>query len=658
MTDFKTNDNYIIFENNKTLSSRGQKLPERITIPEKTQLPYIDWMKAGWNPRSNIQSEKELFLDTGIKAILEDTGDKKFITTNCTRIEQLIPKEEIKNKKQKEEEKSEIRTSTYKTQTGELYEQVMINGLPMFATIKNGEIQYINQIEEKEITIKPCGGEEIYNNAVILPKGIKEYNDQKELTQDIVNFVKKYDDLHNQLNLIIASHYILLTWIYDDLNTINYLHFIGDYGSGKTRSMDVIGRLCYKPIIASGAVTPAPLYRLIDKWKGTLIIDEADFNKETTDDITKIFNLGFQQGQIIARCDQKDANIIRCFNPFCPKIIGSRKRFKDAAFQSRCFSIQKGKTERTDIPVVLPQKTFETEQEELRQKLLMYRLKNKGKISSDHINTIKMPPGIEPRLKQAMGGFYLLFGHDVKLQEEFSKLLIVLNQELVNDRQNSVEGWVANAIIKLWDEGIKNITSKEVADKINQTITLDKPFKTQSVGNLLKSISLTSKVTRFNERLLRIIILNDVKIESLRERYCIKEVEDGEIDWNIGENVTTVTGVMPKRGEGECKKNLLYYKDSVPEIHWGSPKVGVTPATPVTNQHYSPLIPTPTKDTQKSPIIPETQTPESLTLTLEYLGGEQPKDWVLDHFGEKLLTLCLNRGDVFEPVNGIIKIVK
>ena len=72
--------------------------------------------------------------------------------------------------------------------------------------------------------------------------------------------------------------YVLLTWVYNRFSSIPYLRVIGDYGSGKTRLLQVLN-ICYKSIIASGNASEAPIFRLIDRYGGTLIIDEAEFKE-------------------------------------------------------------------------------------------------------------------------------------------------------------------------------------------------------------------------------------------------------------------------------------------------------------------------------------------------------------------------------------------
>jgi tRNA A37 threonylcarbamoyladenosine biosynthesis protein TsaE len=69
----------------------------------------------------------------------------------------------------------------------------------------------------------------------------------------------------------VATHYVLLTWLYDAFNELPYLRLRGDYGSGKTRALLTIGSLCYKAFFASGASTVSPTFHTLDAFRGTLM---------------------------------------------------------------------------------------------------------------------------------------------------------------------------------------------------------------------------------------------------------------------------------------------------------------------------------------------------------------------------------------------------
>src|SRR5207249_10312756 len=121
--------------------------------------------------------------------------------------------------------------------------------------------------------------------------------------------------------------YVLLTWIYDAFNELPYLRARGDYGSGKTRLLLTVGSICYKPIFASGASTVSPLFRIIDAFRGTLIIDEGDFRmSDEKAEGVEILNNGNGRGFPVLR---SEASKNREFNPraysvFGPKLVATR----------------------------------------------------------------------------------------------------------------------------------------------------------------------------------------------------------------------------------------------------------------------------------------------------------------------------------------------
>jgi hypothetical protein len=88
-----------------------------------------------------------------------------------------------------------------------------------------------------------------------------------------------------------------------------------------------------------GAVRSAPIYRVIERWRGTAIFDEFALSKsDETTDIIQILNNGFQRGKPVLRCKDGDYNDVECFDSFGPKILATRKQFEDRALESRCIT--------------------------------------------------------------------------------------------------------------------------------------------------------------------------------------------------------------------------------------------------------------------------------------------------------------------------------
>lgn len=146
--------------------------------------------------------------------------------------------------------------------------------------------------------------------------------------------------------------------MYDAFNEVPYLRFQGDYGTGKTRALLVIGSVCYKAFFASGASTVSPIFHILDAFRGTLVLDEADFRfSDEKAEITKVLNNGNVDGMPVLRTmmnRQRELNP-QAFRVFGPKIVGMRKDYADPALESRFLTEVMGqRLLRSDIPINLP----------------------------------------------------------------------------------------------------------------------------------------------------------------------------------------------------------------------------------------------------------------------------------------------------------------
>src|SRR5689334_16882805 len=197
----------------------------------------------------------------------------------------------------------------------------------------------------------------IKNEIVLLPSAPQEYNSETELVAEIKDFIHRYVDV-SPLYEQIASYYVLFSWVYDGFNELPYLRVRGDPGSGKTRFLLTIGSLCYKPIFASGASTVSPIFRILDSFHGTLIVDEGDFRfSDEKAEVVKILNNGNVKGFPVLRSESDGK---REFNPkayhvFGPKLVATRGFFDDKALESRFLTEEMGQFRlRNDVPINIP----------------------------------------------------------------------------------------------------------------------------------------------------------------------------------------------------------------------------------------------------------------------------------------------------------------
>jgi hypothetical protein len=222
----------------------------------------------------------------------------------------------------------------------------------------------------------------IAHRCVLLPSRPEPFGGKECLLADIETFLHRYVDLSSSFERI-AAHYVLLSWLYDAFAEVPYLRLRGEYGTGKTRGLIAIGSLCYKPFFAAGASTVSPIFHTLDRFGGTLVLDEADLRfSDATADLVKLFNNGNVRGMPILRTMQnrhKEFNPA-AFNVFGPKIIAMRGSFDDDALESRFITEDTGLLAlRPDIPLHVPD-SLHTEALSLRNRLLDFRLKQRFSI--------------------------------------------------------------------------------------------------------------------------------------------------------------------------------------------------------------------------------------------------------------------------------------
>ena len=380
----------------------------------------------------------------------------------------------------------------------ELYETVHLEKETYYIN-KNGEM--VKELKNNEITYKPTPSSSniVRDNVVLFPSGLSSYESFKDLVIDVRSFIHKYLDI-DELFEMIASYYVLLTYIYDRFPNMVYLRFIGDFGSGKSRALDVVGNICYKPIIMTGATTVSPIFRILNIFRGTLIMDEADIKySETTSEMIKILNNGYQKNRPVLRSEQTNNKNydVESFYCFGPKILGSRFRFDDLALESRCLTEVMNKDNlREDIPLQLDEK-FYNEALVLRNKLLKYRFDSFNKTFDT--NNSALNKNIEPRLRQLISIILSI----VESEEEKKKIIKFLEEsdlELRNDRAMSFEGVLIEAIyntINFPGNSFDEITVGMITAEFNSLRENEKPLSTQKIGRILKDrLQINTEKTR------------------------------------------------------------------------------------------------------------------------------------------------------------------
>jgi hypothetical protein len=368
----------------------------------------------------------------------------------------------------------------------------------------------------------------IRNEVILLPSAPEEYGTETELLAEIQGFIHRYVDVSPRFERI-ASHYVLFSWIYDTFNELPYLRLRGDYGSGKTRFLLIVGALCYKPFFASGASTVSPIFHILDAFRGTLIFDEADFRfSDEKAELVKILNNGNMRGMPVLRTEvirNREFNP-RAFQVYGPKIVATRGHYQDRALESRFITEEMGaKKLRKAIPISLSE-DYKAEALRLRNKLLLYRFRKHG----NKIVAAKfLDDTIEPRLNQIFAPLLSVVGGE-DARAELRAIARELNAELIEDRGLDVEADILAVIQFHMERGDKpRVSIKDIATELQKRYgkEYDRNITSKWVGGIVRR-KLQIKTQKSNGVYI-IPLAQKPKLDRLFEKYGLTE-RDTEAD--------------------------------------------------------------------------------------------------------------------------------
>lgn len=296
------------------------------------------------------------------------------------------------------------------------------------------------------------------DGGVIFPSRLGPVKPTREVVAYLESFIASVYLLSRRTDAKIMAYYALLTWLYDSFNTIPYLRAMGEAGAGKSELMRRVGLVCYRLMSANGAGTASSLFRSVERYRGTVLIDEADLrDSDTTNDIVKFLNLGAMRNNPIWRLEEvigpdgKKEFVERTFQTFCPKLIAMRKDFRDDAVGSRSitFKIQPRETEEllaAGVPLEITGE-IRARAQALRNILVTWRL-------THWQPEIEIDPAfydiyISSRLNQVTGPLMAVAKDDPELQAEMRRFLQDYYREMVVSRSMTITARVIEALWRI-----------------------------------------------------------------------------------------------------------------------------------------------------------------------------------------------------------------
>ncbi|MDP9160717.1 MAG: hypothetical protein M3O09_10895 [Acidobacteriota bacterium] len=401
---------------------------------------------------------------------------------------------------------------------GELvYNKTLIS--PFQFAVWEGDLSVKKSLSINGETISPprAARNVVEPGVVTLPTAAVPYGSQSSLVREVASFVHKYADVPEYWEDLI-THYILMTWVYDRFSAVPYLRFLGEPGTGKSRLLMICSKLAYKSISAGGSTSVSPLFRLMEVYHGTLVLDEADYRySELWSDLAKVLNQGYSRGMTVLRSQKVGDNYeAKGFDVFGPKIIANRSRFGDPALEQRCLTLQTQERDiRKEVPCQLPPGFYE-EASCLRDKLLMWRFQNFHRINADESKLLDL----DGRLTQIGTPIYSV-ASDEKFRSQF---LEYLRNYASEQKASKPQALVVEALLRLKSKGKNTITVKEATEECNSVLRdrgADEDLTPKRIGSVLRSVGFEKQRTNVGYKIN--LEVHRKRLEQLAHDYGLAE---------------------------------------------------------------------------------------------------------------------------------------
>lgn len=136
----------------------------------------------------------------------------------------------------------------------------------------------------------------------------REEVDPEALLDEMVDVVHKFI-ICNRETAIATALWCAFTWFIDVVNVAPIAIITApEKRCGKSQLLNLIHRLSRRPVVAS-SISPSAIYRIIEKYNPTLLIDEADAFMRDNEELRGVINSGHtRQSAYVIRCVGDDHN--------------------------------------------------------------------------------------------------------------------------------------------------------------------------------------------------------------------------------------------------------------------------------------------------------------------------------------------------------------
>jgi hypothetical protein len=285
--------------------------------------------------------------------------------------------------------------------------------------------------------------------SLLLADEVEEYGSTGQLLADLEAWgLEAFDPGKEGLIFRLWVRLALASWLLDAFypgagdRYAPVLPSIGPPESGKGRLLLVLRYLSYRSLYLLKTTRVPSIFRALEGWGGTLILDEADLGTSTEASEFIEFLNARAYGVPIIRYST-DGDRLSYFQSFGMTVLATRRAYEDAGFNSRTVPLMAEVTSKvSDIDLVATPEWIERGRVLLR-KLLLWRLRH---IHLIRAGEIRLPtradfPKVEAfRVRAAVLPLLALKDEEPEIARDLGALAAEIQARLVTERADSPEG--------------------------------------------------------------------------------------------------------------------------------------------------------------------------------------------------------------------------
>jgi ribosomal protein L40E len=449
----------------------------------------------------------------------------------------------------------------------------------------SGKIEQAAQIDLDEVDSKgrkiiytPVDNDSLKKGLVLLPSGITETTFREALSEIDDYAQRAYDSCGRDAMIQLLTRITVGSWFLDRFVTDPQLDVAGagkfapilpirgPSQSGKNRLAFILRTLSYRPYFEMSTHRIPSLYRPLDLWQGTLVLDEADFaNTNEKSELVHFLNCR-ATGTPLSRQNPKNPRVTDTFSNFGLTILTQRKPFDDNATESRALPFYSENSDK-HLPVL---ETDDMLKEGLsfQNKLLYLRMKYHQEIAIKKDSWIDEL--IDHRLIASLLPLLALSRYEPTLRDTIAETAKAVQKLKIEEKTNSMDGLLVNyfwekiseGLFKHWQSNTHYFLDQAEVEEQGEIERLEcKPLTTsdlalhfkwssQSIRKAIKSLNIASSglppFIKEGGKSYRVIFFEGERLEKRLKEFIVDYVPKSVFQTQSllgGKLVTEVTGV-------------------------------------------------------------------------------------------------------------------